>query len=425
MIDRNQLLRTLGDASVSDWVLVERAREIATVDEATRAARHEQRTRWTVIVHVDAVGGRGSARVELDASDDRAVDVVLEGMALARANIGPIWASQPPSAPARVTVVDPDLVIKKAPPLAAQLERFATSVKRPDGAKLALHASLELDRVTVDTRAGFHATWQESLARASALVALERRSLEVTREARRFADLGLDAALADAVADLTTLDGASPAIAGPCAIVLATDAMLHGGGYGVWDIFAAFADSVVDRQGLTRYRLDAPIASGSDAVPEPLSIRSNGALEFGVRSAPVGDEGEAVREFPLVERGIAVGFGLTPREAALRHRDPNGGVRDLQVSLGTWTEALPTGARTIELRRLRDLSVDRYTGDATFEIALGIEHSAGTARAFTGGTVRLDLVAALAKARRSRKPVRRGPFVGPAAVLVDGAELVS
>ncbi|MCX5745310.1 MAG: hypothetical protein NT062_22770, partial [Proteobacteria bacterium] len=89
-------------------------------------------------------------------------------------------------------------------------------------------------------------------------------------------------------------------IAGPCALVIGPDALLPGGGYGVWEIFAALADSVVDRQGLTRYRLGSPIAAGAETLAEPLSITSDGALDFGPRSAPVGDEGEAVRRFPLV-----------------------------------------------------------------------------------------------------------------------------
>ena len=80
---------------------------------------------------------------------------------------------------------------------------------------------------------------------------------------------------------------------------------------------------------------------------------------------------------------------------------------------------LPPG-RVVELRRLRDLVIDPYTGDASLEIALGVAHGEGP---FTGGTLRLDLVDALARARRSSTRIRRGPYDGPSAVLIEQAQL--
>jgi hypothetical protein len=137
------------------------------------------------------------------------------------------------------------------------------------------------------------------------------------------------------------------------------------------------------------------------------------------------DDAVAIRQFPVIERGIAVGLGLTPREAALRNTDPNGGVRNLLVALGTWSAAPSPTTRTIEVRRLHALSIDPYTGDASLDIALGLEHRPGRAAAipFTGGTVRLDLIAALARARRSSQPLRRGAYHGPSSILIDDVEL--
>src|SRR5439155_22382561 len=128
------------------------------------------------------------------------------------------------------------------------------------------------------------------------------------------------------------------------------------------------------RQGLTRYREQMPIVPGADQEREPLTVASDGSLEYGVRSAPIGDEGDAVRRFLLVERGVAAGLGLSPREAALRHRDPNGGVRNIVVTSGTWSgDAAAGGGRVVEVRRLRHLALDRYTGDARLEIELALD----------------------------------------------------
>jgi hypothetical protein len=130
-----------------------------------------------------------------------------------------------------------------------------------------------------------------------------------------------------------------------------------------------------------------------------------------------------VRRFPLVTRGLAAGLGLTPREAALRQRDPNGGVRNLIVDAGSWDERIaPDQIRVIEVRRLRGLEIDPYTGDADLELALSVDRATGAP--FSGGTLRLDLIDVLAKAKRSARTIRRGPYVGPAAVLIDRADLI-
>ena len=128
--------------------------------------------------------------------------------------------------------------------------------------------------------------------------------------------------------------------------------------------------------------------------------------------------------FGELERRIAheaAGLGLTPREAALRQRDPNGGVRNLIVAPGSWDERVaPDQLRVIEVRRLRGLEIDPFTGDADLELALAVDRATGAP--FAGGTLRLDLIDVLAKAKRSARTIRRGPYVGPAAVLIDRAE---
>jgi predicted Zn-dependent protease len=297
---------------------------------------------------------------------------------------------------------------------------FLAGLRRPAGANVTASIELLRERVMVNASSGFHTAWTATSARAQALVVVGARSLQVEREARRIDDLQLEPALVDAAADLTSLATATVPAPGRCAIVLHAEALLHGGGLGVWSVFADHATAEVERQGLMRYRLRAPIAPGADAIAEPLTITSDGSLDFATRSAPVGDEGDAIRRFTLVERGISVGLGMSMREAARRRSDPNGGVRNLVVDRGTWSGALPA-TRALDIRRLRSLSIDPYTGDASLELALGFE---GT-RPVSGGTLRIDLVSALARAQRSATVIHRGPYVGPSAVLIEDAELLA
>jgi predicted Zn-dependent protease len=405
VIDIRSLARALARRGASAWAVVEREQRIATVDPDV--ARTEQRTRWYLTVHIDTPTGRGTAHVRLDVLADSPDAVAERATSLAHAGLGPAWSSPPPAAPARVDLDDGSL----HDPVAAA----KAALPRRAGIFASVTAMREL--VSVTTHAGFHTGWAATLVRVDALVAHADRSLAISRASRTLDGLDLDAAIAGAQHDLEKLAVARAAPAGPCTLVLDADAMLHGG-LGVWEAFVPQADAGTERQGLTRYREHAPIVEGADTVAEPLTIESDGALAYGLASAPLGDEGEAVRRFALVEKGVAAGLALSPREAALRDREPNGGVRNLVVAPGTW-DGTSDGERVVEVRRLRSLTIDRYTGEASLEIALALDRGAP----ITGGSLRLDLIAALARARRSAETTARGAYVGPRALLIETAAL--
>lgn len=429
MIGRRELVRVLARVQDVDWVVIEHAQELATHDELRDIRRTESRTRLALVLHHDVTRGRGSVRVTVTATDGSARQIVEQAIALADTAVGQAWQTPPPAAPAKVDVLDRQLERQLAIPLADVATGLVRGVRRPEGGNVLASATVMREQVHVQARNNFHADWEASEYRVGLLVIAAGRSLELVREARRPDELRLDAAVAQAAADLRDLAQAGAPVGGRCRLVLGTDALLHGDDLGVWQVFATQADAVLERQGLARYRLHAPIAPGADHVEEPLTVVSDGALDFGTRSAPVGEDGDAVRRFPIIERGVCLGHGLSVREAALQRREPNGGVRNLDVRPGTWNGVIPqpvaqAGERVVELRRLRALSIDPLTGDASLEIALGVDHRGTAARMFTGGTVRLDLVAALARARRSATVVQRGAYLGPTAVLVDDAELI-
>ena len=435
MITQRDLVQRLARRNLGAWSVVERLQDLAIADEHRALQRRDHRTRLAIIVHHDVPRGRGSARLDLDAGGGSADDLIDQAISLALAAVGPAWLSTPPAAPAKVNVADDNLIKRELHAVAADT---LARLRRPSSLTVTASAEILREQVTVIASSGFHTSWLATTLRADALVATSTtaapaaaatgdRSLVVSREARRIDDLNLDAALADAAADLLHLTSAGPPSPGPCALWLGPEALLHGDDYGVWTIFAHLADSAVERQGLTRYRWRSEIIPGAAQLAEPLTITSNGALDFATRSTPVTDDAVAIRHFPLIERGLAVGLGLSPREAALRNADPNGGVRNLVVAPGTWSGTPSSTTRTIEVRRLHALSIDPYTGDATLDIALGLEHRPDRPEPtpFTGGTLRLDLVTALARARRASQLLRRGAYHGPASVLIDDAELLT
>lgn len=419
MIDRRSLAKALGKQAAIDWVLVERDQDLA-IDHAGDQ-REEHRTRWQLTIHADTTGGRGSTTVMIDANEGDADRIVEQAARLARLSVGPAWASVPQAAPARVELEDPALA-----DLREGIARLRAAIPRRsiEGRPIEIDATLALlhEHVTVQTKPGFQAEWKATHARVELVIATAEHSLAITRDARRLADLELPAAIDGAIDDLKLIATATAPPLGPCGLVFTADAALYGE-YGVWQAFVDQADATVGRQGLTRYHEGSAIAPGADRVAEPLDVTSNGALAFGTRSAPVGDAGDAVREFALVANGIAGSPGLSPREAALAHREPNGGVRNLIINSGTWSGQPPEASgRILEIRRLRGLEIDPYTGDADVEIGLGVDHSTGSP--FAGGTLRLDLIASLARARRSKTRIRRGAYEGPSLIFIDRATLI-
>jgi predicted Zn-dependent protease len=409
VIQSRDLARALARRGASAWVVVERDQRLASIDMAG-VTRAEQRTRWRLAVHVDTPAGRGSAHVDLEAADGSADAVAIQAIELARVGIGPAWTSPPPSAPARVDLDDGSL---RDPAAGAR-----AALPHHGGVVGAAVTSLR-EQVTVTTHAGFHKSWAATRVRVDAIVMGGDRSLAIARESRTLDGLGTQAAVTDAVHDLGLFAGAGAPTAGPCTLVLRADAMLDDN-LGIWHAFVSQADASIERQGLTRYREHQMIAPGADQLASPLTIASDGALAFGLRSSPVGEEGEAVRRFSLVERGVASGLALSVREAALRGREPNGGVRNLVVEPGSWS-GTATGERVVEVRRLRSLSIDPHTGEASLEIALGTDRGVP----FTGGSLRLDLIGALAHAQRSTTVLTRGAYVGPDAIWIDRAELIT
>ncbi|HEY4176393.1 MAG TPA: metallopeptidase TldD-related protein [Kofleriaceae bacterium] len=418
MISRKALANALRDRRLADWVVIERDQDLASARRDR--VRREDRMVYSVVVHIDTPRGRGSARVEITSSDGSARAIVDRAIDLATAALGAPWRAPPPSAPARVALVDPALVDADLADLAAH------TVASWNVPNVSLDGSLDIlrERVSVETQAGLKTGWPASLVRANIRVATETASMAIAREARQLVDLDLQTAFNEASHDFGLVERAQPTTSGKRALVLRPEALLHGGGLGLWDVFAAHATAELERQGLVRYRLKAPIAAGANSIDEPITITSDGSLDYGTRSAPLSEEGAAVRRFAIVENGIASGLGMSMREAARRKLEPNGGVRNLVVSSGTWVAAAPA-IPSVEVHRLRSFSIDPYTGDATLEIALATDSDGTNAHVIKQGQIRLDLVSALAHAKRSATPLRRGAYFGPDAVLIENVELLA
>jgi predicted Zn-dependent protease len=407
-----QLVRALEvRGAASEWVAVARQRHAGSVQRGA-VYRSESHRELTAIVHRDSVTGRGSAAFVVD--DERGLDsVVDDALERAAAAMGPAWRMAPAAAAARVAVGDRAFTGEPrstADELTARLGAAATAA----GATIeAAAADLLREDVEIATSQGFELSWTVTDVVVRGRVVVGGHGREVTVTARRYDDLDLPGLVAEGRRLALAAAEARPTPTGTWPLVLGPQALLAGGGLGLFEAFAAQADSATERLGLGRYRVGQPVAVGAAAVAEPLTIVSDGAAPFGPRSAPLADDGSPVRRFPLIDRGVARGLALDHREAALRRLPPNGGVRNLVVEPGTATRADLVAGPALLVEDFAWIDLDRRTGEAVASIALGALFEAGGARPVTGGIVRFDAIAALAQAHRSATSVRRGPYQGP------------
>jgi predicted Zn-dependent protease len=198
--------------------------------------------------------------------------------------------------------------------------------------------------------------------------------------------------------------------------------------YGWFGPLVAQADARVVREGLARYLPGQSIYRGRpDASADLLTVASDGALPFGLLSQPVGAQGEPVRRFTLVERGVAAGLALDLREAALLGVMANGGVRNLHVAPGsTPADALhqPGALPVLHAVALDWLEIDTRSGDLVAALGLGYRQSGpGTTTPVTGGVIRGNVFELWAGARLAAEYVTAGWYRGPAAVRFGGVRI--
>lgn len=402
-LDAASLRRVIGERRLGDWVITDRDRRAWACAQlgAARSWRQEEQAEVQVLVRRDSPDGRGTG-VAL-ARDRRGDPRTLVGLAVARAEaaIGAPWSTPPPAAIAKVALFDETLAKDAGPE--AVLAEVRTRTEAAGAELAAARVRLVHDQLTLVSAQGFSLSWREATLELSAELVRGERRAQVRRTARRAAELGLAEAIEHAARRCAPVAKPAPVPVGPVHLELTGEAMLGTDELGVWRALTAQGDAAAARRGLTRYQ-SGDVLGLAEA---PLDVWSDGVLPFGLASAPVGSEGEAVRRFPLVLGGRLGEFGLGPMEAALRRRAPNGGVRNLEVAAGAGEARR---APTLVVHELAYLAIDPLTGTAEGELGHAIDEQG---RVLERGAFSLDLVRMLATAERASERVRRGAYWGP------------
>lgn len=434
-LDRASIERAIGARRLADWVITERTSERLTIGRGAAPSgelwRSERADHLRVLVRRDLPSGRGTGVVSSQEHVGDAASLVARAVAIAEAAVEPAWDTPPPAAPARVELFDAKWATSLELGAAALAKALAEAAVAAGLAVERWCGELQRDDLSLSSALGFAVSWRTSRYQ---LVAHLRPTgnagaplVTVRCAGRRLSDLSLPAELAAAAqtAAAAAKRPASPAALPDEPVILELGAAAMRGdadasettassyaARGVWGAFIALADTVAARQGLRRNQ--------TRGIDSSLTLWSDGALPFGLRSAPIGDEGEAVRRFRLWSAGAPGEPGLGPRAAARLGAAPNGGVRNLVINAGAADER-SAAAPILRVHRLRLASLDAASGRATLELALAEDRERGAI--YTTGTCALDLAHALAQAQRSPELVRRGDYHGPTWIRLPATRL--
>lgn len=429
---RRALIRELrANASVDEYIVGVRrrqalVRQLAGKREQGRYEGHE----LSAHVFVDRELGRGQSHFFVPPGAQLR-PLIQQSALRALGAVGPAWRLRPPSAPARLDLVDMDWAENLSSACDDLWEQF--QAHQPSSLRL-LDGSLQL--ALVDTRAilsnGFDNHYRSTEVQLAAWVqATGGVPIAMTLRARRQEDLRWQALFEDAERRSLQSSAASANPSGACDLLLLSSAYLPQAkdDFGLWTPLVHQCDANLAATGLARYRVGQEILR-APARGDLLSVRSDGTRPFALRSAPFDAEGQAVRRFSVVAGGLAAGQSVGYRDAARQGIEANGGVRNLVIDSGKQglAELGTPGARPLlVVHSLSDLHTEAR-GTLCLRVAgseLRVRDAAGLTQTQVtrGGVLSGNLYTWLQDARFSSEREDLLWLAGPKAIRFNQLEL--
>lgn len=391
--------------------------------------RHEGRV-LEAKIFIDRGLGRGHSHFFVP-PDAQTRTLIKQSASRALGALGPSWRLEPPSAPARLELQDQAWADDLEKSLDQLTEEFHKQLPKT---LTLLQGSIEVE--LVDARSilsnGFDNHFGSTRARISArLQAQKGAPVLMEIDVRRRKDLRLQKSFARA--ERSSLERASQIanVAGECDLLLMSTAYWPQAesDFGIWNPLAKQCSAALAAEGMAKYRVGQAILP-NPAQADPLTIRSDGTRNFGLRSAPFDSDGQAVRRFSIVDKGRAAGQSVNYREAARQEINANGGVRDLIVESGkvALAELKTPGERPLlVVHRLSDLHAEARGGlllrvDSS-EIRERDPAGATQIKATGGGVLCGNLYTWLQDARFSRERQNLHWFEGPKAIRFNNLRL--
>lgn len=150
---------------------------------------------------------------------------------------------------------------------------------------------------------------------------------------------------------------------------------------------------------------------------EPLNLRSDALLPFGLRSGPFDGEGLPGQNVSLIENSVLQRFWAGQRYAEYLSIEPTGAFGNLVIPPGSTPLAdLLADGPLFHIVAFSDMMPNMVTGDVVAEIRLGYGVDGDKVTPMKGGALSANLYDAFANATYSRETVFLGEYQGPEAI---------
>lgn len=316
-------------------------------------------------VFIDRELGRGQSHFSVTPGAQLR-SLIEDAAARALGGLGPAWRLSPPSAPARLQLADTEWAENLSRSVDLLIEKFQAHL--PSAMRL-LQGSIQLE--LVNTRTIMSNGFDNQFGSTSALIQAQLQAsggsvVTIEIHARRQEDLRWQALFADAERRSLSGSAAVENEPGEYDLLLLSSAYTpqSASDFGLWTPLAYQCDAALAANGFARYQVGQEILA-KPARGDSLSLRSDGARDFGPRSAPFDAEGQGIRRFSLVEKGRAAGQSVNYRDSARQKTMANGGVRNLVMDSGasSLSELSVPGERPLLLvHSLSDLHAEARGG---------------------------------------------------------------
>ncbi len=426
--DARAVAKALSAALAVDEYVVSELRASAASISLDKLRSTESAHVLTGTLYVDRKQGRGTAAFSARHGESIS-DRIKEASTRAFGALGPAWTLPPPSAPSRVTVRDVDDPAAPAEIAEHVLSEFSRSLGTTTRA-LSATASAELSAHRAIVSTGFDGQYSSANIELRAMLEFKNGApVPLALSIRRLADLNdvLDRELARARERSVDASDARPLSSGMFDIALELSAYTPVADYdfGIWTPLVDQANAERVRAGISSHALGQPLLV-EPTTGDALSISSVGNLDYALRCAPFSKDGQAVRGFPIVTRGVATGYSVNHRDSALGAGIANGGVRRLQIAGGKESseELGRPRVRPLLLVKAVDSLTQTRAGGLLLEIASGElrqRDALGTMRStpIRGGIVAGQLRDWLPRMRLSSETTDTSWMHGPRRLRVD------
>jgi PmbA protein len=170
-------------------------------------------------------------------------------------------------------------------------------------------------------------------------------------------------------------------------------------------------------QKLSQLEIGESVFRGREVTGDPLTLRSDALLPFGLRSGPLDGTGLPGRDLAIVQDSVLQRFWADQRYAEYLGIEPTGAFGNATVPAGaTSTAELLSAGPLIHVVAFSDLVPNMVTGDVVSEIRLGYAIDGHSRTPIKGGALSTNLHDAFAQATYSREVVFLGDYQGPEAI---------